>query len=513
MSSPVAARIGSQQPRIEIVPPAPMTAGDDAIDLAAVAGLHLDPWQQHVVRAALRERADGKWAAFEVGLIVPRQNGKNAILEAVELNAAIYTRDQLVVHSAHDASTALSAFQKLKKRIQATPALLKRVRGYRPDVRDLDDISGFRLSNQERGIQFKNGSQIVYRTRTSGGGRGLTGDLVVIDEAYALTNEQIAALLPTMAARSIEGNPQIWYTSSAGLADSDFLAGLRKRGIEQIGADRLAYFEWSAPKDADPLDRNAWYMANPGLGIRISEEYVASEYAAFLSGDEEGGLTGFNRERLGIWEEPADARFITDDMLETVRRPAEQVEDVEILAFGVDVSPKRDIATIALAGFLPDGSIGVTVVDRRAGTSWLPHRLSELRAGWDPVAVAGLAGSVVEDMLPQMRRNRVGIRLVTWKRYAQSCARLYEGMLEDRAGSAGADEIRVYHSGQAEVMEAFANVTSRGSKDGLWTWSRIDKVEDITPVVAITLAIEGLMVRGKKKLEGRKSGTRVKVWG
>ena len=503
MSSPVAVRIGSQQPQTELVPPAPMTAGDDAIDLAAVAGLTLDPWQEHVVRAALRERADGKWAAFEVGLIVPRQNGKNAILEAVELNAAIYTRDQLIVHSAHDASTALSAFQKLKRRIQDTPSLLKRVRGYRPDVRDLDDISGFRLSNQERGIHFKNGSQIVYRTRTSGGGRGLTGDLVVIDEAYALTNEQIAALLPTMAARSVEGNPQIWYTSSAGLATSDFLAGLRKRGTEGIGADRLAYFEWAAPRDSDPQDRNSWYLANPGLGIRISEEYVASEYAAFLSGDQDGGLAGFNRERRGIWEEESDARFITDDMLDATLRPAEQVEDVEILAFGVDVSPRRDIASIALAGFLPDGSIGVTLVDRRAGTSWLPHRLGELRAQWEPVGIAAMGGSVVEDMLPQMRRNSVGLRLVTWKKYAQACARFYDDLLENR----------LHHSGQTEVLDAFKNVTSRGSKDGLWTWSRVDKVEDITPVVAMTLAVESLMVRGKKKLEGRRSGARVKVWG
>ena len=33
----------------------------------------------------MRERADGNWSAFEVGVNVPRQNGKGGIIEAREL--------------------------------------------------------------------------------------------------------------------------------------------------------------------------------------------------------------------------------------------------------------------------------------------------------------------------------------------------------------------------------------------------------------------------------------------
>jgi phage terminase large subunit-like protein len=47
-----------------------------------MAGLELDPWQQFVIHNALGERPDGKWAAFEVGVEVPRQNGKGGLLEA-----------------------------------------------------------------------------------------------------------------------------------------------------------------------------------------------------------------------------------------------------------------------------------------------------------------------------------------------------------------------------------------------------------------------------------------------
>lgn len=76
--SPVAARsepVGVQTPTHFVAPLWHSSAADDAIDLAAVAGLELLPWQQLVLRNALGEKHD-RWAAFEVGLVVPRQNGK-----------------------------------------------------------------------------------------------------------------------------------------------------------------------------------------------------------------------------------------------------------------------------------------------------------------------------------------------------------------------------------------------------------------------------------------------------
>jgi hypothetical protein len=77
--------LGAQQPRILHVPDYVSSTGDEAVELAAMAGLDLDEWQQFVLHHSLGERADGKWAAFEVGIEVPRQNGKGGLLEAREL--------------------------------------------------------------------------------------------------------------------------------------------------------------------------------------------------------------------------------------------------------------------------------------------------------------------------------------------------------------------------------------------------------------------------------------------
>jgi hypothetical protein len=80
-----AALVGRQTPRVCSVPPYVSSAGREAVELAALAGLELDEWQAFVLEHALGERADGRWAAFEVGVLVPRQNGKGGILEAREL--------------------------------------------------------------------------------------------------------------------------------------------------------------------------------------------------------------------------------------------------------------------------------------------------------------------------------------------------------------------------------------------------------------------------------------------
>jgi hypothetical protein len=106
---------------------------------------------------------DGKWAAFEVGVNVPRQNGKDGILEARELTGLFLLGERMIIHSAHQFDTSLEAFRRLLELIEDTPELDKRVKR----------VS---RSHGEEGIEFKGGQRIRFRTRTKGGGRGFSGD-------------------------------------------------------------------------------------------------------------------------------------------------------------------------------------------------------------------------------------------------------------------------------------------------------------------------------------------------
>jgi hypothetical protein len=162
-------------------------------------------------------RPFGKWAAFEVALVVPRQQGKGSVLEALEL-AALFLADPdapppLILHSAHEFKTSAEHFRRVRDLVEGT--------SFAKQVRIIRTAAG------AEAIELHSGARLRFVTRSGGSGRGFSADLVVIDEAYNLTAESMAAVLPTMAARP---NPQIWYTSSAGMVASEQLAHIRERG-------------------------------------------------------------------------------------------------------------------------------------------------------------------------------------------------------------------------------------------------------------------------------------------
>ncbi len=361
MTSALPVSVGAQEPRVSSWPAYGSSAGQEAVGLASLAGLHLDPWQRFVLRHALGERA-GAWSAFEVALIVPRQNGKGSVLEALEL-AALFLADDaapppLILHSAHEFKTSAEHFRRMRDLVERNDSLASQVRI-------------IRTAAGAESIELHSGARLRFVTRTGGSGRGFSADLIVIDEAYNLTAESMAAVLPTLSARP---NPQVWYTSSAGMQASEQLARLRERGLK--GSDpSLAFFEWSAEDGVDLDDRAAWAEANPALGLRIPEEFVARERAALP--DEQ-----FGRERLGLWAArdldsvafPVDVwRSLADPLVE--RGSGRRV-------FAVAMHPDREWSTIGVAWQRPDGLRQVEVADNRPGTDWVPARVSELQRRW-----------------------------------------------------------------------------------------------------------------------------------
>ncbi len=112
---PRAARTGSQTPRVLTRPAfASEAAGLEAVELAESVGLHLDPWQQLIVKVALAEDESGRYAASEVGYLVARQNGKGAALEAIVLHGMFLVGDPLTLWTAHQFKTSSEAFLRVR---------------------------------------------------------------------------------------------------------------------------------------------------------------------------------------------------------------------------------------------------------------------------------------------------------------------------------------------------------------------------------------------------------------
>ena len=180
-------------PRVASAPDYDTTLGPEAAELAASCGLILDEPQRLVLDSMLGFRADGKFAAFEVCVIEPRQNGKGAIYEARELAGIVLLGEKLLIHSAHEYATSLEAFYRMLALLDENTELSKLIRKTRN-------------AHGEQGFDFVNGARLRYRTRTRGGGRGFSADFVGLDEAMNLPEFAVAALMPTVSARTCSRN-------------------------------------------------------------------------------------------------------------------------------------------------------------------------------------------------------------------------------------------------------------------------------------------------------------------
>lgn len=448
-------------PRVHSVPAYSFTSGVEAIELAASAGLKLDQWQQAAVNDILAEAPDGRWSTFEAALVVPRQNGKGSILEAIELAGLFLFGEDLIIHSAHEFKTAQEAFLRILSLVQNTPELDRKVHRVR-------------TSHGEEGIELKTGKRLRFLARSNGSGRGFSCDRLIYDEAYDLPAETVAASLPTLSARP---NPQLIYTSSGALDKSDTLRNVMRRGRREAADGvvpeldpNLCYIEYSANPKADLDDVEEWKNANPATESgRIKIEFVAKERSAMSE-------VAFARERLGILDESKGAAVI--DMELWSQREDVLSSPLDPVAFAIDVNPDSSFASIAVAGRRADGLVHTEVVDRRRGTGWVVDRIEELIEKWSPSSVALDGGSPAGALLPGFSERDVSIDLVSMGEYGQACQG-FKNMV---------DEDRMRHKGQSGLTAALEAARKRPLGDsGAWGWHRRDTT-DITPLVACTLA-------------------------
>jgi hypothetical protein len=439
--------------RVRLVPDRASTAGGEAIDLAASAGLFLDPWQALVVDDFLGERADGKWAALECALIVPRQNGKSRALEALALHALFLDPDaRLSLWSAHQFKTAREAFRNLQAMVTNYDHLRKRVKSVR-------------ASHGEEGIELVDGSRLNFLARSRTSGRGFSGDKLILDEAQEIDPEDIASSLPMLSARP---NPQIVYAGTVS-PTADHLRRLHDRGAAgEVG--RLAVTEFGADPDCDLDDASAWASANPAWGVRLDPEFVAMERKSYPE-------AAFMQERLGIWPP-----MISDGVIDADVWAAAADVDSDLAStpvFAVDVAPDRSAASIAVAGRRADGSWHVEVIDSKAGTSWVADRCAGLCAdhGGDLVVDPGAPAGA---LIPALEAADVPLRLMRTRDVVQAC-----GMFFDAVSSSS-----LRHLDQAPLNAAVAGASQRTVGEA-WAWSRRNAAVDITPLVAATNALWG----------------------
>jgi phage terminase large subunit-like protein len=346
----------------------------------------------------------------------------------------------------------------------------------------LPGSEGVRKQNGSEHVKFRNGSMQTLMSTKKTSGHGQVVDLGIVDEAMAQPDDRLhQALRPAMKTRYRAGLPgaQLWIISTVGVqGESEWFHSWVDAGRAAVEAgtceeDRICFVDYSAPDDADPGDPAVWRACMPALGATIDESTVAAEYReAMLLPD---GLAGFRRQalnqRTSQRADPVIPLHLWDRCVAMVDR------DPSAPVWAVDVSPEQASAAICVGWMRPDGVPQVQVVEHRDGVGWLPGRVSELRAEWPGVWLLDPRGGSASQAegWPGLTVKPAEAR--------QACAELEAAVREGVFG----------HYGQVELRTALEGAVKRPQEDGGWSWARRSTSVDISPLVAASLCLHGVL--------------------
>jgi phage terminase large subunit-like protein len=423
-------------------------------------GTRLDVWQENVLEGAMGERADGMWAAKQVGVSAPRQNGKGTIEEGRTMGGLLLFGEQLIICSAHEVRTAQIAFQRLKAYFENYDDLRKKVANI-----------GNAVAREY--IRLRSGQEVRFVTRSKSAIRGFTADCLLLDEGQILGDQAWEAILYTVSARP---NHQIWLlgTPPQNADEGIVFSRFRDRGVD--GKDhRSAWFEWSADPGCDLDDPGAWAAANPALGKRIMHDTVISE--RMVASD-----AGFARERLGMWASTSLQRVIGADSWRVCADPNLADGGGEVV-FAIDVAPDRGSASICAGSFTAAGLPFVDVVETRRGEpDWGVEKIAVMCDRHDVRAVVIDAAGPAASLVDALRQRGITVTVTTARQMSAACGGFFDAVMDGR----------LRHLDQPILNTALSVARRRQIGDSGWGWSRKDSEADITPLTTATLALWGL---------------------
>lgn len=431
-------------------------------NVARLLGRPFMPWQRLVADVALEvDPATGHLHYRTVVLVVPRQQGKSSLLQAVIVDRAVAGgADLSVLYTAQDRTEAR---RRLLTELHERTLARSPLRGhYR-----------VRQTNGDESLRFPTGTTVGIVAPTKTSGHGQTLDLAVIDEAFAQTDLALPqAFGPAMVTRR---DAQLWIVSVVGDGTDALLQHYQAQGEAALEdpSQRIAYLEWSA-LDGDVYDVEVWRSCMPALGLTVHADDVRADPTY-------GDPAEFARAYL-CRRRPAPNVAAID-----LERWADgAVDDLPLEApvvLAVDVALDRTHASIAAAGRI-GGRLGVELIDRRAGTAWVLDRLEALVGRHYPAAVivdgSGPAGSLVVDLERRVR----GLVVYNATEVARAC-----GSFSDLVATGA-----VAHLAQPDVDDAVAGAAKLYLGDA-FRWRRRYALVDLSPLYAVTLAARGVTTR------------------
>jgi hypothetical protein len=494
--------LGSTEPRIftperrELTPET--SHGHAAIAFAEGLGFRLFPWQRWLLMHALElDPDDDRLYRFRTVVVeVARQAGKTTTMLILAL-WHIYARDsKMVIGTAQDLANSERAWSEAVEIAQGDEDLAARI----------EKIT----LGHPKSLKLITGPEYRVATASRRGGRGFSGDLILLDELREHQSwDSWSAVTKTMMARP---RAQAWAFSNAGDTLSVVLRYLRAQAHRDLGwpdgdADQdvlgeldtemedlladgaadfpVGWFEWSAPPSAKRTDRHAWAHANPSLNhTAVTPDCVTDR--ALIHALRTDPPHVFETECLCRWTSMADAGpFPEGSWAATLDNNAAPVGRQVVC---VDVSWNRARTYIARAGHDAAGVVIVGIAEDRAGTDWVIPWLVANRSSFEGIVVQS-NGAPVTSLYADMAAARLPdgstaqLPLIDWKGTDLATA---TGMLFDRL-----DTRKIRHLAHPGLDAAATTASVKVLAQGSWVIDRAKSITDAAPLQAVVGAVWG----------------------
>lgn len=373
------------------------TRGGKIAVLGEAMGRALKPHQQYIADVATELNPPGSRLLFRYQTVIvaePRQVGKTTLLRPVFLDRCLMAPGMSTFMTAQKGKDAAARWEDLIEDVEHSVfgqfATIKRGKG-------------------DQSLTFPNASKIAPFPPVRDGLHGESPDLVGVDEYWAFTMEEgrdlMRAIRPAQITRPTR---QLWILSAAGTAESEAWNELVEIGRESVNDPNstIAYFEHSAPEDADPYDPATWEF-HPGLDGLITIADLAEE-----AKPANNTHADFRRGFLNLSTKVRDTTVVDLDTWDRLHKSDQEPPAKRKVAYGYDVAIDRTNASVWGAWVDDEGRKNLHVHHTDEGADWLPEYVANLYADGHPT-IAADDGGPAREVTDALQRAGVEVQVLT----------------------------------------------------------------------------------------------------
>lgn len=464
---------GATEPRVH----SPLLKGKSRAGevLEMIERLKMDelmPYQKFVLNQMLMVNKKNQYRIKTALLLISRQNGKSHLGRVRIIWGMFYGGEKKLIIMSANRATSLMLFREIAWIIESTPELKAMTKA-------------IRYANGGERIELLNGATLDVISDNSSSPRGRTADFLWIDEIREISEDGYKAAVPVTRARA---NAQTFLTSNAGDHFSSVLNGLVERA-KDYPPETFGYYEYSAPQyckidiTSDWFWRNAVAPSNPALGYIITKDSIEEAIAT-------NPIEQTRTETLCQWIDSLQSPWPHGVLEETSDNTLEMAVGAYTV-FAFDVSPSRRNGSLVAGQLLPDGRIGIGILETYSSQMAIDElKMAASIKAWCDIYKPRLvcfdkyATQTIADRLTQ---SGVMCEDVSGQQFYKACGDLLEGLVNHR----------VVHNGQAELIQQMNNCAAKVN-DSAWRIIKRKSAGDISAPIGLAMVVSKLMLPAPK---------------